>query len=581
MYVGSDRAMYMTPAYAQRLYFGTASKPWYGLNFSNVGTFEGVPSDFRMTGVDGSGGYFGMTGFTGSSIAPNNTGSAYLLLSAGAITGKQSPIFNRQMSFVSFANDVDSSGAGGTVSAYKFDTASTSDKLTAVRHTDWATGGAITMSLTSTGNLGIGTTTPQYKLDIVGSSANAVVNSLALDNTNGGVGWGSKISFNQAGVEKGKIQMYYPDTTNSYSLLFGTLGAPTAMIINNSGSVGIGTTSPWRTLSVTGTVGFDGLTAAGATSDAICLSSTKEIVMNTGGVSCTVSSARFKHNIESLDAEKGLSFANLLRPVSFEYNGTNKSSLGFIAEEVNELDSRLVFYEQDGTTPRGVNYEAFAPILTKAIQELDIKVNEIISTSTEAFVESSLFTNILSAFESLGTKIENSVAWFKELFADKIHTRELCVGDSDTGEICLTKAQLQALMDKSGGGYTVTSGVSVVEDLEDTPSLGGSVAGTSTEPTIDTGTISTSTEAVTSGGGVTDTINTTDETNTNKSSTPSAPTTDTPVTDATVNDKTTETVPESATVDTPSEVIEETPPEEDTTSSETSNEESASSESTI
>lgn len=56
---------------------------------------------------------------------------------------------------------------------------------------------------------------------------------------------------------------------------YSQIAAPTdGMIIK--GKLGTATTTPWRTLSVTGTVGFDGLTP-GAGAGALCLSANKEV----------------------------------------------------------------------------------------------------------------------------------------------------------------------------------------------------------------------------------------------------------------------------------------------------------------
>lgn len=142
--------------------------------------------------------------------------------------------------------------------------------------------------------------------------------------------------------------------------------------ITTTGLFGIGSTTPWKTLSVVGTVAINGLTAAGATADAVCINSTtKEILVNTGAATCTVSSEKYKHNIR--DLSEAMSKINLFRPVSFIYNETNKASVGLIAEEVEKVDDRLIFREEDGS-PRGVNYEEIVAYLVKGMQEQDKKI---------------------------------------------------------------------------------------------------------------------------------------------------------------------------------------------------------------
>jgi hypothetical protein len=81
----------------------------------------------------------------------------------------------------------------------------------------------------------------------------------------------------------------------------------------------VSTTSPWRALSVTGTVGFDGL--AGSTgAGSLCLDGSKQVVYN----SC-LSSTRAR-----------------LEPVSFIYkNGECRTRYGFIAEDAAAVDAHL------------------------------------------------------------------------------------------------------------------------------------------------------------------------------------------------------------------------------------------------
>jgi hypothetical protein len=92
-----------------------------------------------------------------------------------------------------------------------------------------------------------------------------------------------------------------------------------------AGLVGVGTSTPWRTLSVTGTVGFDGLTGAtGAGS--LCLSANKEVVYNSGSDNCLSSLRSTKHNINNLTLS-GTSTVAALVPVSFIYNNDASSTV--------------------------------------------------------------------------------------------------------------------------------------------------------------------------------------------------------------------------------------------------------------
>jgi hypothetical protein len=211
-----------------------------------------------------------------------------------------------------------------------------------------------TVSFLTGGNVGIGTTSPFAKLSVYGSSAATTTFSL--------YGYSSQT----ANI------MYVATTTGS--------ATSTAFVIDSLGEVGIATSSPWRTLSVVGTIAAPNLTVAGTSGSAICLAAGGEVQVNSGAQTCTVSSARFKHNIES--QVSGLETIRALRPVSFKYNNdaSEQVRLGLIAEEVKDVDPRLIFKGEDNL-PRGVRYEDLTSVLTKAVQELDTKVSETSSTT--------------------------------------------------------------------------------------------------------------------------------------------------------------------------------------------------------
>lgn len=143
---------------------------------------------------------------------------------------------------------------------------------------------------------------------------------------------------------------------------------PDFMTINtNAGvstAVGIGTSSPWRTLSVVGTVGFQGLTgSAGLQVGILCLSATNEVINES--VACVASAKRFKENIQPLRV--GLSELVQLQPVAFSwkdsFNGPLKDNPNFsgtqyslIADDVQKVDPHLVSVETGTTTFDGVTY---------------------------------------------------------------------------------------------------------------------------------------------------------------------------------------------------------------------------------
>ena len=219
----------------------------------------------------------------------------------------------------------------------------------------------------------------------------------------------------------------------------GFTGASDRVAFTNAGNVGIATTTPWRTLSVTGTVGFDGITSVSTNQSAyLCLSSNKEVVQDS--TTCLASSARFKQNIAPLAASSSLAEVLALTPVSFqytpEYNGALRSDpnfsgtfVGFIAEDVAKVDPRLITIDATGTTPtapHGVRYENITAILAGAVQQI---AGELAS-------------------------LEQTVAGFAESFTSKsiTATQKLCVQKSDGTPVCVTGDQLATFLAGQGAG---------------------------------------------------------------------------------------------------------------------------------
>lgn len=108
-----------------------------------------------------------------------------------------------------------------------------------------------------------------------------------------------------------------------------------------------------------------------------------------GGLGYIVSTRESKGNIESI---KNIDFVNKLNPVKFNYRKKNKDNtefidelhediyFGFIADEVEQINKDLVFYDnlQDGSKKlAGVHYNSIIAILTKSIQELNEKVDRL------------------------------------------------------------------------------------------------------------------------------------------------------------------------------------------------------------
>lgn len=222
----------------------------------------------------------------------------------------------------------------------------------------FATNNTERMTILSGGNVGIGTTTPDAELHVLGASSDSISSAstalLKLEGSStGALFFGSTVSspYGQW-IQSG-------DRTSPgavYPLLLNPLG----------GNVGIGTTTPGRNLTVVGTVEFRGLTAAvGAGS--LCLSSSNEVVYNSGSDNCLSSTRDTKHAITPLTLD-AINVLNELEPVSFIYNGTDRVRYGFIAENTASVDDILATYNADGDLT-GIDDRSILSVMVRAFQE--------------------------------------------------------------------------------------------------------------------------------------------------------------------------------------------------------------------
>jgi hypothetical protein len=277
------------------------------------------------------------------------------------------------------------------------------------------------MRIDSSGNVGIGTSSPNTKLEVTG----------AVRATNSG-----SSGYFYRGYRSGTTSAWYVydsgtevqmTVEQANPLLFGTSNTE-RMRITSAGRVGIGITSPSRALHVaTGVltlannngalftdtnnagvllgsdnaIGYiSGVTAAGTATAKLLLQPFGDEVLvaattdngaynlqcnGTGvwgaGAYVNGSDERIKENIQPLNS--GLDVVQKLNPVTYKYKETwskdQSTQTGFIAQELLTALEGEVYI--DGVVQQGgqeeyysVAYQNIIPILTKAIQELNAKV---------------------------------------------------------------------------------------------------------------------------------------------------------------------------------------------------------------
>ena len=274
------------------------------------------------------------------------------------------------------------------------------------------------MRVTSTGNVGIGTSSPQLNLHILTSGSafsstttysSSTSRGILLDQQNGTSNNGNAIWFNNSGLYSAiastressgdwgtDIRFYtHPQVTTNQ------LDVTERMRITSGGSVFINTTTqlPYDSAMLAvkenggcaatfkggsgvwtikvGTVDTSGLrymigfcNDSGATIGGI----------TTNGSTTSYNTTSDYRLKEDLKDTKGLEKVLGIKIYDFKYKNTDITMDGVIAHELSEILPYAVSGEKDGKEMQGVDYSKIVPVLTKAIQELNTKFEEYKAT---------------------------------------------------------------------------------------------------------------------------------------------------------------------------------------------------------
>ena len=230
-----------------------------------------------------------------------------------------------------------------------------------------------TMTFTNAGNVGIGTTSPSDRLNVV-VSANG--NNTRFDGPTSGL-------IIQTNASTTDI-ISYGGTTPAYRALNFSTSAGTNMTITTAGSVCIGTTSGIGVLNVQ----YDGNTINAITTRPINSYSAAAVnFLNISGTSVgyiianasatayvTTSDYRLKQDLKQYN---GLDLVNSIKTYDYEWKIDNSRAFGVMAHELKEIIPYAVYGEKDGKEMQGVDYSKIVPILVKAIQELSAEIEEL------------------------------------------------------------------------------------------------------------------------------------------------------------------------------------------------------------
>ena len=144
-------------------------------------------------------------------------------------------------------------------------------------------------------------------------------------------------------------------------------------------------------LTATGAIIGDTVTASGNHGDPLSHSDAFNVAMHcAGGMSVNgllwcnslrttthhiVSDARTKQNIEPLQADASAALVRALNPVSYVLRSTGDATVGFVAQEVEQLDPRLVAVTAQGE--RSLDYRGISVHAVQALQEVQRQLDAV------------------------------------------------------------------------------------------------------------------------------------------------------------------------------------------------------------
>ena len=269
------------------------------------------------------------------------------------------------------------------------------------------------LTITSSGKVGIGTTTPVAGLDIATTAGDTWTTS----------NWDSGLILNADSMMRWRLSggHCWGIGSSGSTLYFGhstsqTTGAAAVypMVIDAANNrVGIGTSAPSNTLSVTGSFnvhaskGVDSFTVSSSFVKSENIRQTTTASAASVGINATTgylyrltSALKYKTDVETMADEYADAILDL-RPVWYKSLGPHDPSdwgyWGLIAEEVAAVDPRLVHYgvpeiyepatdaegepvgptAADLTEPEGVQYERFVPHLINLVARQRADIEEL------------------------------------------------------------------------------------------------------------------------------------------------------------------------------------------------------------
>ena len=316
-------------------------------NFGTRNTFVGnLAGNFTLTGTDN-------TGIGNGALNPNATGTSNTAVGSNSLTsnttGSSNTAIGRSALFFN------TTGRNNTALGSQALASNTTGVNNIAVGSD-----TLLANITGGSNIAIGSTA--LASNITGSNNTAIGDSALLNNTTGN---------NNTAIG---ISTLFNLTTGSSNIAIGqnagatlTTGSGNIYIDANAASAAEATTTRIGTSQTQCFVA--GVAGVGVSGDVV-------VVDSNGQFGVTLSSERFKHNIQDM-ADKSDAILHL-RPVTFVYNddATEAMQYGLLAEEVDKIFPTIVSRDEEGK-PYTVRYQMLPVLLLNEIQKQRTTIEEM------------------------------------------------------------------------------------------------------------------------------------------------------------------------------------------------------------
>jgi hypothetical protein len=225
---------------------------------------------------------------------------------------------------------------------------------------NYGTGSNVFTIQKSNGNVGIGTVTPGYRLHIDQTTPSAFATHIQTEGLATGTSYGLVVS---AGTNSSDIS--FQSRNQAGSSMFMVRGDGLVNIANTLGVTG--SASIGSNLTLGGGLQLQNMIGPGGLS--VCVNSSGPPYVL---VVCS-SSYRYKTNI--INFRNGLSIINRLKPIEYAWKIGGQRDIGFGAEDVENIDRRLVFYNDKGQV-EGVKYDRIGVVLVNAVKEQQAQIEK-------------------------------------------------------------------------------------------------------------------------------------------------------------------------------------------------------------